>query len=112
MDFYACMTTSLKGEDPLREQHEQLKKHYASLKDTVQVLGDQASQTTRVAQQAQDSKLEMISRQSKLQEQLQQVHNSKLELSQRHSDLQVQFDKLKVTSQTLHQNCKALDETS
>jgi chromosome segregation ATPase len=95
----------------LRDQHEKLKKHFASLTETVQVLGDQSSQTTRVAQQAQESKLDMIGRESKLQEQLKQVHSSKLELSQRHSCLQEQFNKLKVTAQTLSQNCKAADET-
>ena len=115
MDFYACMSSpantnytnhtncSTTHTDPtahstLREQYETLKRHCASLTETVQVLGDQSSQTTVVAQK------------SKLQEQLQQMHSSKLELSQRHSDLQEQFNKLKVTSQTLSQNCKAADE--
>jgi DNA repair exonuclease SbcCD ATPase subunit len=123
MDFYACMSspantnystthtdsTALQH-STLREQNETLKRHCASLTETVQVLGDQSSQTTMVAQQAQKSKLDMIGRQSKLQEQLQQMHSSKVELSQRHSDLQEQFNKLKVTSQTLSQNCKAADE--
>lgn len=86
----------LQQHSTLKEQHEKLKKNFASLSETVQVLGDQSSQTTRVAQQAQDSKLELISRHSKvesrLQEQLQQAQDLKLDLLNRHTKLQEQLN--------------------
>ncbi len=50
----------------LREQHERLKMHFDCLSETVKVLGDQSSQTTRVAQLAQDSKLDLAQRHSSL----------------------------------------------
>ena len=73
----------------LSEQHEKLKRHFDCLSETVKVLGDQSSQTTRVAQKAQDAKLD---------------------LAQRHSNLQEKFNGLKSTVQTLTQRCKAADD--
>jgi hypothetical protein len=86
----------LKQHTTLREQHENLKKGFVSLSETVEVLGNQSSQTTRVAQQAQDSKLELLNRHSKvesrLEEQLQLAQDAKLDLINRHAKLQEQLD--------------------
>lgn len=124
MDFYAASIGSQFGTTPmtplntpsslnssinstlqhieLKDQHEKLKKQFASLSETVKVLGESSFPKL-------DSKID-LKLESKLQAQLQQAHSSKLELAQRHINLQEQFNGLKVTAQTLSQSCKASDE--
>lgn len=60
----------------LQDQHKKLKEHLTAMQDTVRVLGDQSSQTTKVAQQAQSSKLDLLEKHAKLQEQCKGLMNS------------------------------------
>ena len=95
----------------LKDQHEKLKKHFASLTETVQVLGDQSSQTTRVAQQAQDSKLELINKhlkvESTLQEQLQHARDLNTKLN-----LELTNSQTKLQEQLQHVHALKFDSTS
>jgi chromosome segregation ATPase len=95
----------------LKDQHEKLKKHFASLSETVQVLGDQSSQTTRVAQRAQDSKLELINKhlkvESTLQEQLQHARDLNTKLN-----LELTNSQTKLQEQLQHVHALKFDSTS
>lgn len=94
----------------LKDQHEKLKQHMSTLSETVKVLGDQSSHTTKVAQQAQDSKLDLMTKHSKLQAQLQMEQTYKLDLSAKHNKLQEQYKALKDTVEALSRNCESADE--
>lgn len=100
MDFYSHAVhqagdTKLKDlqqqYDTLKDQHERLKKHFASLTETVHVLGDQSVQTTRIAQQTQNLKSDMLSQNAKLQQQLKQAQEAHTDLNNRYNRLQEHF---------------------
>ena len=112
----------------LKQKHEQLKTDFASLAETVQVLGAQSScnqaQGSTVStldatghgrhaqakssvhvqsREAQNAKMDLISRCNKLQEQLQQVHESNSDLVKRHLSLQEQFQQVHASKSDLMQ---------
>lgn len=103
----------------LQEQHEKLKQHLAAMSETVRVLGDQSCQTTKVAQQAQDSKLDILSKHTKLQEQCKglkdtvEVLNRNFEAANEKLFLQNQLHENKLRTMeaahnTLKERCKAM----
>jgi chromosome segregation ATPase len=94
----------------LKDQHDKLKKQFASLTETVQVLGDQSSHTTKIAQQAQDMKLDMVNQCAKLHEQLQLENNSKSELSIRNTNLQEQVKQANGMNSELNKQNTTLKE--
>ena len=117
--------------DTLKDQHEKLKKHFASLSETVHVLGEQSTQTTKVAQQTQNLKSDMLGQNAKLQQQLKlaqdahtdlnnrynmlqehfkQTQGSKLGLLNTHTKQQEQLKALKETVEALNNSCEAAGE--
>ena len=103
----------------LQSEHEKLKKHLSTLSDTVRVLGEQSTQTTKVAQQAQDSKLDLMAKHTKLQEHCNALKstletvNRSFEAANEKLFLQNQLHENKLrtieaTHNTLKERCKAM----
>lgn len=103
----------------LQGQHEKLKQHLAAMSETVRVLGDQSCHTTKMAQQAQDSKLDILSKHTKLQEQCKglkdtvEVLNRNFEAANEKLFLQNQLHENKLRTMeaahnTLKERCKAM----
>lgn len=107
----------------LQDQHEKLKQHLAAMSETVRVLGSQSSHTTKVAQQAQDSKLDLLAKHTKLQEQCKglkdtvETLNRSFESANEKLFLQNQLHENKLrtieaTHNTLKERCKAMAVTA
>ena len=103
----------------LQDQHKKLKQQLAAMSDTVRVLGDQSSHTTKVAQQAQDSKLDLLAKHTRLQEQCKglkdnvETLNRNFETANEKLFLQNQLHENKLrtmeaTHNTLKERCKTM----
>jgi predicted nucleic acid-binding Zn-ribbon protein len=106
--------------DALLDQHEKLKRHFASLTETVHALGDQSATLKSKSDQRSDqgAKLRealaahsnLAKQHSQLQEHFRQAQNAKLDLSQKFTKQQDQIRALKETVEALNNSCEASSE--